>query len=178
MLSAARILEELKQGQVSHIVGIPDNASAALFSLLSRDAEVELLTVTREGEAFALAAGLWVGGKIPAVLIQNTGLLESGDSVRGTVVRMRIPLLCLVTFRGYAKLTERERDPKRPFSPEQLSRPELDSAALITIPTLKAWSIPYHLLRCDEDLVHIRTAMEQARQNSFPVTLLLAASTQ
>src|SRR5437870_1903755 len=58
----------------------------------------------RGGEAFAIASGLWVGGRVPVVLIQNTGLLETGDALRGTAMRMRVPLVCLVTYRGHATL--------------------------------------------------------------------------
>ena len=43
----------------THSVGLPDNASAALFRLLERRARTRLVPVTREGEAFAVAAGLW-----------------------------------------------------------------------------------------------------------------------
>src|SRR6516225_3492064 len=99
-MRANLVLEELRRNAVTHVVGLPDNSSATVFALLNSKEEPQLLTVTREGEAFAMAAGLWVGGKKPVVLIQNTGLLESGDGLRGTVIRMRIPLVCLVTFRG------------------------------------------------------------------------------
>ena len=36
--------------------------------------------------------------------MQNTGLLESGDALRGTPLRMGVPLLLLVGVRGQAKL--------------------------------------------------------------------------
>ncbi len=38
------------------------------------DADLQVVPVCREGESFAIALGLIIGGKTPAVLIQNTGL--------------------------------------------------------------------------------------------------------
>jgi len=35
---------------------------------------------------------MWVGGAKPVVLIQNTGLFESGDSIRGINIDMAIPI--------------------------------------------------------------------------------------
>jgi len=156
---------------VTDVVSLPDNSSSALLALLRQSADIRLLSVTREGEAFALAAGLWLGGRNPLVLIQNTGLLESGDSLRGTLVRMRIPVVCLVTYRGYAKLAGLEEPPNP--GPEVLSRPDLDSVAVMTEPTLRAWGVPFDFLHTNEDIGRISAAFAQAQQLSAPVAVLV-----
>lgn len=173
-MQAQLVLDELSKNLVTHVVGLPDNSSAALFSLLNSRKEPRLLTVTREGEAFAIAAGLWVGGKKPIVLIQNTGLLESGDGLRGTAIRMRIPLVCLVTYRGYSAVAKAGLPPVREtVRAELLSRPELDSVALLTEPTLKAWGLPYDFLLESQDEDKISAAFNQAKALSQPVVLLI-----
>ncbi len=164
--SARTLVDELVKQKVSNVVGIPDNSSAALFRVLEADSKIEVLTVTREGEAFAVASGLWLGGRAPVVLIQNTGLLESGDSLRGTAVRMGIPLLCLVTYRGYAKLPSQESD-------EIMTRADVDSVAVVTEPTLDAWRVPYELYRSDADIGRVQQAFHQASELARPVALLL-----
>ena len=143
-----------------------------MFALLKEGGEPVIRLVTREGEAFAMAAGLWMGGRAPAVLIQNTGLLESGDSFRGTVLRMRIPLLCLITFRGYAKL-ERLGEHSGEPDPLLLSRPDLDSAALLTEPTLRAWGLPFDYLHDQQDISKVKSSVEKAQRLSTPVALLV-----
>ena len=168
-MRAIVVLEELKRNDVTHVVGLPDNSSATLFALMNSKEEPQLLTVTREGEAFAIAAGLWVGGKKPIVLIQNTGLLESGDGLRGTVMRMRIPLVCLVTYRGYATLNKASFSP----NPEILSRPDLDSVAVLTEPTLKAWGLDYDFLFDNEDTSKITRAFSRAQTLSQTLVLLI-----
>lgn len=172
MAKARSIVEALCRAGVTDLVGLPDNSSAAVFALLKEGGEPVIRLVTREGEAFAMAAGLWMGGRAPAVLIQNTGLLESGDSFRGTVLRMRIPLLCLITFRGYAKL-ERVGQLSGEPDPNLLSRPDLDSAALLTKPTLQAWGLPFDYLHGDEDVPKVNASFEKAQRLSTPVALLV-----
>ena len=167
---ADTLLKELKRLGVSHVVGIPDNSSAALFHLLEEDGAIRLVTVTREGEAFAVASGLWLGGAHPVVLIQNTGLLESGDSLRGTAMRMGVPLLCLVTYRGYHKL------PKKSSAPDVMTRAEVDSVAVVTEPTLDAWRVPYELYGSDDNQTRIAHAAARAEAESRTVALLLTRS--
>ena len=171
MAQAQLVLDVLYQQRVTDVVSLPDNSSAALLGLLRESGEIRLLSVTREGEAFALAAGLWMGGRNPLVLIQNTGLLESGDGLRGTLSRMRIPVVCLVTYRGYAKLA-RWGAPPEP-SPEILSRPDLDSVAVMTEPTLRAWGVPFDFLHTDEDISKVSAAFAQAQELSAPVAVLV-----
>lgn len=174
MIHAHLLLRQLKECQVTHVLGLPDNSSAALFALLKRDSDIRLINVTREGEAFAMAAGLWMGGKTPVVLIQNTGFLESGDGFRGTASRMRIPLLCLITYRGFARMGDyRPGTDPNILTPDVLSRPELDSVALVTEPTLKAWGVPFEFSSHDGDLPKIEKAQRRAEMISHPVAVLI-----
>jgi sulfopyruvate decarboxylase subunit alpha len=171
---AAVLLSALIDVGVSDVIGLPDNGSAALFELLQHTSPIRLLPVTREGEAFAMASGLWLGGRRPVVLIQNTGLLESGDSLRGTAVRMGVPLLCLVGYRGYGKMMAHEIDPHaRPPSRDDLTQSDLDSTALLTEPTLRAWGLPYRLYSSDRDVPLVAEAWRQAHREERPVALLL-----
>lgn len=132
---------------MTHVLGIPDNSSAPLFDARVDHASIRLVPVTREGEAFAVASGLWLGGATPLVVVQNTGFIESGDALRGTAVRMGVPLPFVVTGRGYAKMEAAGLGPDTPRTPELLTRANVDSVALVTEPTLHAWGIPY--VRCD-----------------------------
>ena len=174
--SASLIVGELRRQQTTHVVGLPDNASKALFERLHEEPGLRVLAVTREGEAFAVASGLWAGGAAPVVLIQNTGLLESGDALRGTAMRMRIPLVCLVTYRGYARWAASGRGAGE-IDGVLLSRPELDSTAVLTEPTLRAWGVVFDFLHGDEDLPKLTAAFEQARSLEQPVAVLVTRDT-
>jgi phosphonopyruvate decarboxylase len=172
--SAAALLSALKHQGVTHVVGLPDNASAGFLALAEEDRDVTTLAVAREGEAFAIATGLWLGGKDPVVMIQNTGFLESGDGLRGTAVRMGVPLLCLVTYRGYRKMVAHGSDSgSEGWNIETLTRCDLDSVALHTEPTLRAWGIPYRFYDAADAARLIGDAWEEAHRDMRPVALLV-----
>jgi sulfopyruvate decarboxylase TPP-binding subunit len=114
-----------------------------------------------------------MGGSVPALIIQNTGLLESGDAYRGTALRMRVPLLCLVTVRGYVGLGNVPEETLRNPTPDDFSRADLDSVALLTEPTLRAWGIPWEYLHEDGDADRIPAAFRRAQAESRPVAVLI-----
>jgi sulfopyruvate decarboxylase TPP-binding subunit len=173
---AAEILRTLTASGVTHVVGLPDNISASLFDAVERHPAIRLVTVTREGEAFAIATGLWIGGATPLVVVQNTGLLESGDALRGTVLRIGAPIPILVTGRGYAKMRAAGVDPGAPFDRELLQRGDVDTAAIFTERTLDAWGLAYRICETDDDPAEaILDAIDGARERAQPVVLVMAA---
>jgi sulfopyruvate decarboxylase TPP-binding subunit len=178
--SARPLFEALIGLGMSHLVGIPDNGTATLFALARAHERVALLTVTREGEASAVASGLWLGGKSPVVVVQNTGLLESGDSLRGTAYRMGVPLPILVGVRGHAKLVSHYRDIEAARAagqaPQTMKRAEVDSVALVTEPTLQAWNVPYVSYRSHADVGEVTRLCRLARDVGHPVAVLLPFS--
>ena len=156
-------------------MGLPDNTSAPLFDALRSHISVRLVTVTREGEAFAIASGLWLGGARPLVVIQNTGLLESGDSIRGTAVRMAAPIPILITGRGYGKMVSAGLSPDEPRTSELLTRADVDSTALLTEPTLDAWGVPFERCEGDQDpAAALSRTIESARSEQRPRAVILA----
>ena len=177
MLSARSILEILRRHAVTDVVGVPDNSSAALYTLLGADPSIAVRAVTREGEAFALAMGLWMGGRHPLLLIQNTGLFESGDAIRGTITRMRIPILCLVTYRGYNKTMKMFGRIPDAVDADLLSRSDVDNCAPLTEPTLRAWGLPFDFVHTDADLPRLEAAFAAVRTADAPVAVLITSDT-
>lgn len=173
-LRADDLAAVLQAEGVSHAVGLPDSVSAPLLDRLTAHG-VRFVQVTREGEAFAVASGLWLGGATPVVVIQNTGLLESGDALRGTASRMGVPLVMLVTYRGHAKLQASGLDPgSLPRPRDVLVRADVDTVALFTEPTLAAWGVPFETLTPDDGARQLAGAFRSAREAERPVAVLLA----
>ena len=181
-VTAQAVFDALRGDGMTHIVGVPDNGTAEIFALAAEHGDVGLLMVTREGEALAVASGLWIGGKEPVVVIQNTGLLESGDSLRGTAFRMGVPLLLLVSVRGYAKMVSSDHqiniDRAAGQVTQTMKRAEIDSVALLTEPTLRAWNVPCVLCRNDADVRQIAATWAQARLAGHPAAILLPYTLQ
>lgn len=170
------VLEALEGVGITHVLGIPDNTSGSLFDALQGHPSIRLIAVTREGEAFGVASGLWLGGASPLVVIQNTGLLESGDAIRGTATRMGAPVPFVVTGRGYAKMEAAGLGPETPRTPELLTRAELDSVAFLTEPTLDAWGIPFRVCRPGQDVAGAITELVlETTAGAHPRALLMTA---
>jgi sulfopyruvate decarboxylase TPP-binding subunit len=156
VLHPASVVEELKKNDISHVVWLPDSETNFMYQLLTNEPTLDLVPVCREGETMAIAAGLWVGGKRPIVLIQNTGIFESGDSIRGLSLDLNQPLVMLVGYRGWSRhgITN-------------------DSAARFIEHILHAWGINYYLIETDEDADRISIAIAEAERTSKPVAVLV-----
>ena len=136
----------------SHVVMIPDAETRLLFDVLR--GRLQVLSPAREGEGVAIAAGLWVGGARPLLILQNTGMMEAGDSIRGCGLGPKIPLRMLVGWRGYPGA--------------MAGRLPIDSAFTYTEPILRAWGIPYRLLMEESDLGALAEMDRIAEETSMP----------
>ena len=100
-LSPSAIIEQFKKNDVTHIVWLPDTETNFMYNQIISDDDLSLVPICREGESMPIAAGLWIGGKKPVVLIQNTGMFEAGDSIRGMGLDLGIPMVMVVGYRGW-----------------------------------------------------------------------------
>lgn len=155
-LSPEVVLDELKKQGVTHVVWLPDSETNWLYLLLKAEPTLTLVTVPREGLACSMAAGLAAGGAKPVILIQNTGLMESGDSIRGWLIGLDIPVVLMVGLRGWTRHGVTK-----------------DSAATFTEPFLNAFRIDYYLVESNADADRIAVAFDQARATRRPVAVLV-----
>ena len=156
VLSPETLIEEFQKNGVTHVVTIPDSETNYLYELMKEEPGLEIVPASREGETFAIALGLLIAGKTPVVLIQNTGMMESGDSIRGMALDSGFPLVMVVGYRGWNRhgvIT--------------------DSAATYTEPFLNAFRINYYLVEQDADSSRISVAFEEARTTKRPVAILV-----
>ena len=156
LLRPETMIEEFKKNGVTHIVTIPDSETNYLYELMKEQPWLDVVPASREGETFAIALGLIVGGKVPICLIQNTGMMESGDSIRGMALDSGFPLVLVVGYRGWTRHGVIS-----------------DSAARYTEPFLHAMGVNYYLVEQDDDAPRISIAFEEARAQNRPVAVLI-----
>jgi sulfopyruvate decarboxylase subunit alpha len=156
ILSPETMIEEFKKNGVTHVVTIPDSETNYLYELMTAQPWLEIVPSAREGETFAIALGLIIGGKKPVCLIQNTGMLESGDSIRGMALDSGFPLVFIVGYRGWTR-----------------HGPITDSVARYTEPFLNAMRINYYLVELDADSPRISLAFEESKTTKRPVAVLI-----
>jgi sulfopyruvate decarboxylase TPP-binding subunit len=156
ILRPETLVEEFKKNGVTHVVTIPDSETNYLYELMRVQPWLDIVPAAREGETFAIALGLIIGGKVPVCLIQNTGMMESGDSIRGMALDSGFPLVMVVGYRGWTRhgvIT--------------------DSVARYTEPFLNALRINYYLVEHDADGSRISTAFAEAKATRRPVAVLI-----
>lgn len=158
-LTAVTILQELKRAGVDFVVSVPDSMTKALYTALAADKEVRLIPVTREEEGMGVCLGLYLGGRRPALLIQNTGVFAAVNALRGLGAGYRVPALLIVGLLG--------REPQVP--------PQDSANALVRLtgPQLDLLKIPHDLLEDDSQVAVLGAALEEAGREGRPHAVLI-----
>lgn len=159
MLDGLSVVAALKDCGVTHVVWLPDSELGTWEAALTGPAGLPLVRVCREGEAMAVAAGLMLGGKKPIVLIQCTGLFESGDALRNVVHDLKLPLFLIVGVRNWYAHQEGKSG---------------DSCPVFTEPILQAWRIPYTLLDRRHASADLAAAYRMAQADHRAAAVLIA----
>lgn len=158
MFSDTELLSLLDEMDVTHVVWLPDSTIGLWNRALRGARDVQLVQVCREGEAWAIAGGLFVGGMRPLVMIQCTGLFESGDALRNMLFDFELPLFAFVGYRSYRTGGNLPNDTARRF----------------TEPILNAWSVDHRLIEHPEQrdqILHFRRECTAAQK---PGVVLIA----
>ncbi len=158
MFSGEEIASLLERIGVTHVVTVPDSTIGPWQSEIERRGAARVIRVCREGEAWQVAAGLHLGGAVPLVLIQCTGLFESGDAIRNALHDWKLPLLSMIGYRSY------------------LNQDNLpgDTSLVFTEPTLDAWRIPYRLVTRREQMTEIEAHFRESRNVCVPGSVVIA----
>jgi sulfopyruvate decarboxylase subunit alpha len=156
MFSGEEIVEVFREMELTHIVALPDSTLGLWEDAIRAAGSPRLVRVCREGEAWAIAAGLYLGGARPMVMIQCTGLFESGDSLRNALYDYQIPLFALIGYRNY------------------LNHSSNDSARKFTEPILRAWGLDYRLIDTPDKKPEIAAHYRECQSARHPGCVLIA----
>lgn len=86
--------EELISSGINFAVYLPDSVFYPLTQKLEADENIQTVVCSREDEGIAIAAGAYLGGKTPVVLMESSGLGFSGLVLARTQLQ-RTPMLIL-----------------------------------------------------------------------------------
>jgi sulfopyruvate decarboxylase subunit alpha len=160
LLQGSSIIAEIKASGIEFVVSVPDiTTSEGLLRPLSLGTTPRVIRVCKEDEGIAICAGLAYTGRRALLLIQQTGLLDSINAVRGVAVEYGLPICMMVGLL--------EKEPGVP--PMQSKR----YGVRIVEPILDAMGIAYHEIEGEVDVPKIRPAIDGAYAQSRPVVLLI-----
>jgi sulfopyruvate decarboxylase subunit alpha len=98
---AAAVCEGLRAAGSRHVVYVPDNPLSHVLRILGNEhADVRTTVATREEEAFGIAAGMYLGGARPTVMLQSSGLGNSLNALTSLLIPYKIPALVIISMRG------------------------------------------------------------------------------
>lgn len=101
MGAAAATLKALAEEQFTCFTGVADSLLAPLITGLSARPPPRYLPAVREDAAVGVAAGAYLGGGWPCVLMQNSGLGYCLNALTSLNLIYQIPVLLLIGYRGY-----------------------------------------------------------------------------
>lgn len=162
-ISGAAIIDAFKRSAVEFVVSVPDRVtSETVLRGVASDARLRLVRVCKEDEGVSICAALSFCDKRALLLMQNTGLLDSINALRGIAVEYRLPVVMMVGL----------------LSHESAAPPAQSSSygARIVTPILDAMGIAHEFLHSAGDEKRIAPAIERAYATSTPLVLLIGRS--
>ena len=158
MFSGEQIATILDELGITHVVTVPDSTVGAWQPAIEARGRTRIVRVCREGETWEVAAGLYFGGASPLVMIQCTGLFESGDAIRNVLHDWKLPIFSIIGYRSY-------------MSQDVLPG---DTCLVFTEPVLDAWKIDYCLIKEPSQLPTIARHYAACRDAGRPGAILIA----
>ena len=156
MFTGSEIAATIANLGVTHVMWVADSTTGPWEAALESSPNICLIRVCREGEAWPLAAGLHLGGKSPLIIMQSTGLFESGDALRNVCFDLKLPIFALIGVRN------------------ELVADSRDSARRFAEPVLKAWGLRYVWLRTPDDKAKLAEHFHACQRNRCAGAVLMA----
>jgi len=158
MIEAKNFVEELMKNNLEPFIEVPCTILSPIINFIL-DKGIPLETPANEAVAMGLAAGHYMAtGKIPVVMMQNSGLCNSLNALTSLHGIYDIPALLIVTWRG---------EPGTKDAPEHL----ITGEKLETL--LKALDLPYKILTPEGYQAEIKEMAKKAEATKRPAVLIL-----
>jgi sulfopyruvate decarboxylase subunit alpha len=154
-MTGADFLHSLLSVGFDFFTGVPCSLVKSLIATLEERGGY--IPETREDAAVGLAAGAYMAGKLPVVIMQNSGLGVCINALASLSLMYHFPCLLLITWRGY-----RGKD-----APEHLIMGDISPTLLETL------HIPYRVLSAEAAPEAVQWAADTLKQTGKPVALLL-----
>ena len=100
MKADIELYENIKKSGIDLILSLPCILLKDLLKLIDKKKEIQHIPATREEEGVGIAAGAYLGGRTPAILMQNSGLGNSINAIKSLLQLYKIPIIFIMSHRG------------------------------------------------------------------------------
>ena len=94
------IMEALMENKVDFVTTVPCKQLAGVIEKIDVAPDIYHIPANREDEGMGLCAGAFLGGKRPAIIMQNTAIGVTINSLATLIQFYRMPLPMLISYRG------------------------------------------------------------------------------
>lgn len=95
-----KIADDLIANDIRLITTVPCKQLAGVIEEIEARPEIHHIPANKEDEGMGLCAGAWMGGKRPAIIMQNTALGVTLNTLATLTHFYRMPLPMLISYRG------------------------------------------------------------------------------
>jgi len=95
-----QLYEAIKESGINLILSVPCGMLKGLLKIITEKNEIQHISITREEEGVGIAAGAYLGGRTPAILMQNSGLGNSINAIKSLIQLYNIPIVFIMSHRG------------------------------------------------------------------------------
>ncbi|HMB74902.1 MAG TPA: thiamine pyrophosphate-binding protein [Kiloniellaceae bacterium] len=96
----SRIVDDLVANGVGFVTTVPCKQLAGVIEELEGRAEIHHVPANKEDEGMGLCAGAFMGGKRSAIVMQNTAIGVTINTLATLIQFYRLPLPMLISYRG------------------------------------------------------------------------------
>jgi sulfopyruvate decarboxylase subunit beta len=100
MSTDKKIADDLIANGVRFVTTVPCKQLAGVIDEIDRRPEIMQVPSNTEDEAMGLCAGAFMGGRRPAIIMQNTALGVTSNTLATLIQFYRMPLPMLISYRG------------------------------------------------------------------------------
>lgn len=158
--SGDQIINQLIKANIRFIVSVPDIVtSKGLLWPIASCKDLKLVRVCKEDEGVSICAAMSYNGTRAILLMQQTGLMDSLNSVRAIAMDYQLPVVMMVGLQG-----------KEP----ELNPEESKVYGVRIVPNvLQAMAVPFSLVQEPEDVLEIKPKIESCYADSKPHVFLI-----
>jgi sulfopyruvate decarboxylase subunit alpha len=157
MHTAHEFWNVLKQQGVTFFSGVPCSLLESVIHAALADPEVTYIPAVREDVALGIASAAHMAGRRGGILLQNSGLGNVVNPLTSFNLLYRIPVLMVVSWRGYGG-----KD-----APEHLIMGEKTPQLLQTL------DVPHVILEAEKLEDHLQWAVSTMAQQQTPVAVIV-----
>ena len=160
MSISKKIVEDLVQNDVSFVTTVPCKQLAGVIEEVESCESIFHIPCNKEDEGIGLCAGAFMGGKRPAIIMQNTAIGVTINTIVTLTQFYRMPLPMLISYRG------------------ELGEPVACQVemAVHTKPLLDQLNIPTYHFHKEQDVEELDRILKYTFMCNKPVAILTDAS--